>query len=52
MAALAEPALKSLADGGWLAPEALVIVEEAPPPIFEPPRALTCWSGAITARHK
>lgn len=33
---LAEPALTSLARGGWLAPEALVIVEEAAAAIFEP----------------
>jgi 16S rRNA (guanine966-N2)-methyltransferase len=33
---LAEPALTSLARGGWLAPEALVIVEEAAAAVFEP----------------
>lgn len=33
---LAEPALASLARGGWLAPDALVIVEEAAAAIFEP----------------
>ncbi|MGO8739525.1 16S rRNA (guanine(966)-N(2))-methyltransferase RsmD [Rhodoblastus sp.] len=33
---LAEPALTSLARGGWLAPEALVIVEEASAALFEP----------------
>jgi 16S rRNA (guanine966-N2)-methyltransferase len=33
---LAEPALASLARGGWLAPEALVIVEEAAAAVFEP----------------
>jgi 16S rRNA (guanine966-N2)-methyltransferase len=33
---LAEPALTSLARGGWLAPEALVIVEEAVAACFEP----------------
>ncbi len=35
--ALAETALKSLADGGWLAPEALVIVEEAAAVEFSKP---------------
>jgi 16S rRNA (guanine966-N2)-methyltransferase len=34
---LAEPALTSLARGGWLAPEALAIVEEAAAACFEPP---------------
>jgi 16S rRNA (guanine966-N2)-methyltransferase len=34
---LAEPALESLAEGGWLAPEALVIVEEAAAAEFSPP---------------
>jgi 16S rRNA (guanine966-N2)-methyltransferase len=33
---LAEPALTSLAHGGWLAPGALVIVEEAASACFEP----------------
>lgn len=33
---LAEPALTSLLRGGWLAPEALVIVEEATAALFEP----------------
>jgi 16S rRNA (guanine966-N2)-methyltransferase len=33
---LAEPALTSLARGGWLAPGALVIVEEAVAAMFEP----------------
>ena len=33
---LAEPALISLAKGGWLAPDALVIVEEATAAMFEP----------------
>jgi 16S rRNA (guanine966-N2)-methyltransferase len=33
---LAEPALTSLAQGGWLAPGALVIVEEAAAACFEP----------------
>jgi 16S rRNA (guanine966-N2)-methyltransferase len=33
---LAEPALTSLARGGWLAPDALVIVEEAAAAMFEP----------------
>jgi 16S rRNA (guanine966-N2)-methyltransferase len=32
---LAEPALASLARGGWLAPEALVVVEEAAAAVFE-----------------
>ena len=33
---LAEPALTSLSRGNWLAPEALVIVEEAAAAMFEP----------------
>jgi 16S rRNA (guanine966-N2)-methyltransferase len=33
---LAEPALTSLLRGGWLAPDALVIVEEAAAAMFEP----------------
>ena len=33
---LAEPALTSLARGGWLKPEALVVVEEATAAMFEP----------------
>ncbi|MGO9391003.1 16S rRNA (guanine(966)-N(2))-methyltransferase RsmD [Rhodoblastus sp.] len=33
---LAQPALASLARGGWLAPDALVIVEEAAASCFEP----------------
>ena len=33
---LAEPALIALARGGWLAPDALVIVEEAVAAMFEP----------------
>jgi 16S rRNA (guanine966-N2)-methyltransferase len=33
---LAEPALTSLARGGWLAPEALVLVEESAAAMFEP----------------
>ncbi|WP_298356363.1 16S rRNA (guanine(966)-N(2))-methyltransferase RsmD [Rhodoblastus sp.] len=33
---LAEPALSSLLRGGWLAPDALVIVEEAAAAMFEP----------------
>jgi 16S rRNA (guanine966-N2)-methyltransferase len=33
---LAEPALTSLARGGWLKPDALVVVEEAAAAMFEP----------------
>ncbi len=34
---LAQPAMTSLARGGWLEPGALVIVEEAAAAVFEPP---------------
>jgi 16S rRNA (guanine966-N2)-methyltransferase len=38
---LAEPALASLSGGGWLAPNALIIVEEAAEPAFATPLGFT-----------
>ena len=43
---LAEKALASLRDGGWLTPGALLVVEEARPPRSPRPKALRSWSGA------
>ncbi len=39
---LAEPALRALADAGWLTPEALVVVECAAKEAFPPPEGFEC----------
>ena len=43
---LAEKALASLRDGGWLTPGALVVVEEAKAAAFAAPEDSRSWSGA------
>jgi len=45
---LAEKALASLRDGGWLTPEALLVVEEARAAEFAAPEGLSSWNGAPT----